>query len=43
VLDERIHKGIKEHWVKWEGLTEMDNSWVNQSNMNAPEAIEEFI
>ena len=43
VLDERIHKGIKEYLVKWKGFTEMENSWVKESNMNAPEAIEEFI
>jgi hypothetical protein len=42
VLDERIHKGIKEYLVKWKGFTEMENSWVKESNMNAPEAIEEF-
>ena len=42
MLDERIHKGKKEYLVKWKGFTEMDNSWVKESNMNAPEAIEEF-
>ncbi len=42
ILNERINKGIREYLVKWKNYPESDNSWVKESNMNAPELIEEF-
>lgn len=29
-------------WVKWKGYTETENSWVNFSDVNAPELLAGF-
>ena len=42
ILDVRGENRDKEYFVKWKGFTKRYNSWVNKTNVNAPNLLKKF-
>lgn len=42
IINERVRNGTKEYLVKWKDYPDNDNTWVKESDMSAPEIIEEY-
>ena len=43
ILDERIHRGRKQYFVKWKGYPDSENCWEDEDNCsNSPDKIQEF-
>ena len=42
ILDSRLHRGKLQYLVHWKGYGYEENSWVEESDVNAPRLIKEF-
>ena len=42
IVKDRINKGKKEYYVKWQGYDEAANTWEPQTNTSLKELIEEY-
>ena len=43
IIDHRIHRRKKQYLVKWVGYPSSENSWVNESDLHAPELVKEYL
>ena len=42
ILDQRFYKGENQYFVKWKGYTPRYNSWVDSTDLNAPDLLAKF-
>jgi Chromo (CHRromatin Organisation MOdifier) domain len=42
ILDSRMHRGKLQYLVRWKGYGYEENSWVDESDVNAPRLVREF-
>jgi RNase H-like domain found in reverse transcriptase/Reverse transcriptase (RNA-dependent DNA polymerase)/Integrase zinc binding domain/Chromo (CHRromatin Organisation MOdifier) domain len=42
ILDSRMHQGKLQYLVHWKGYGYEENSWVDESDVNAPQLVKEF-